>query len=239
MTAERKSKILLVDDQAPLRRPLRHKLEAAGYAVREAQTGAQVMGEFTRHAPDLVILDFWPPGSSGPEVLRGLRALHSAPVLVLSDWGEETNKVAALDAGADDYLTKPFGEAELLARLRALLRRVRPVASMRGKYRFGPIELDLARRRVLCEGRSIRLTATEYSLLRLLVMNRDNVLTHRHILRELWGPHAEGYVHYLRTYMMRLRRKFGQEVSAAGYFQTESSVGYRFVSEPARNRAPG
>ena len=232
VTAERKSNILLVDDEAPLRRPLRHKLEAAGYAVREAESGSQAMTEFARQTPDLVILDFGVRDSSGTEVLRGMRALHAAPVMVLSEWGEETSKVAALDAGADDYLTKPFGEAELLARLRALLRRVRPAEPARGKYRFGPIELDLAHRRVLRAGKPIKLTATEYSLLRLLVLNRDNVLTHRQILRELWGPQAEGYVHYLRTYMMRLRRKFGEEVNAAGYFQTESSIGYRFVSEP-------
>jgi two-component system KDP operon response regulator KdpE len=138
-----------------------------------------------------------------------------------------------LDAGADDYLVKPFSGGELLARLRALLRRAHPEAAVEDNFQFGSIQVDLERSRVLRDGRMVKLTAMEFSLLRLLVTHRDKVLTHRHILRELWGPQATGNTNYLRIYMMRLRKKLGEEVDSAGHFQTESGVGYRFVSDPA------
>ncbi len=233
MNPERKPEILLVDDEAQIRRLLRYTLEEAGYAVREAETARIALGEIALQAPDLLILDLGLPDSSGAEVLRAMRPLSSAPVLILSVLGREQSKIAALDAGADDYLTKPFDSGELLARLRALLRRAHPAAAAERNFRFGPIEVDLDRSRVLRNGQMVKLTAMEYGLLRLLVMHRDKVLTHRHILRELWGPQAAKNTNYLRIYMMRLRRKLGEDLDSAGHFQTESGVGYRFVSNPA------
>jgi len=232
MRSNRKAEILLVENKASIEQ-LRFTLEDAGYILRVVPA-AQLSGDrLPYRAPDLLLLDLDLANSGGPEPVRALRSHYPSPLLVLSVSGEEPLKVAALDAGADDYLTRPFGDAELLARVRALMRRPR-AEEPDSVYHFGPISLDLARRRVLSHGQPVKLTATEFALLQLLVVNRDTVLTHREILRELWGPQAESYVHYLRTYMMRLRRKFGPEVNAAGYFQTESSVGYRFVSEPLK-----
>jgi two-component system KDP operon response regulator KdpE len=235
MRTERKSDILMVDDEAQIRRLLRLTLEEAGYGIREADSGRVALGEITLGAPDLVILDLNLPDTPGTEVLRALRRLCSVPVLVLTVLGHERSKIEALDAGADDYLVKPFSSGELLARLRALLRRSNPDSAAEGNFQFGPIQVDLERSRVLRDGRMVKLTAIEFSLLRLLIANRDKVLTHRHILRELWGPQAVGNTNYLRIYMMRLRKKLGEDVDSAGHFQTESGVGYRFVSDPVPN----
>lgn len=224
--------ILVIDDEAQIRRLLRYQLEEAGYTVREADTGRAGLGDIVLHPPDLVILDLGLPDAPGVEVLRAFRAFCSVPVLILSVLGDEKGKIAALDAGADDYLVKPFEGGELLARLRAILRRAQPAASSEKTFSFGPIEVDLERSRITRKGRVVKLTATEFALLRLLVLHRDKVLTHRHILGELWGPQATKHTNYLRIYMMRLRRKLGEDVDSAGHFQTESGVGYRFVSDP-------
>jgi len=226
-----KSEVLVIDDEIQIRRLLRLTLEDAGYAVREAETGQAGLQEVTREAPDAVILDLGLPDVPGVEVLSRLRLRSAIPVLILSVFGQEGSKIAGLDAGADDYLTKPFGDGELLARLRALLRRIKPAVAS-NVFGFGAIEVDLERRRVTKDGRVVKLTSMEYALLQLFITHRDKALTHRQILRELWGPKAEGQTHYLRTYMMRLRRKLEDEVDAPRYFQTESGIGYRFVSEP-------
>ena len=241
MNAERRFNILLVDDEAQIRRLLRYTLEEAGYTVREADSGRIALGEIALEAPDLVILDLGLPDAPGTEVLRALRQLCSVPVLILSILGHEQSKVAALDAGADDYLTKPFSGGELLARIRAVLRRFTREPAAESSFQFGPIQVDLERSRVLRDGRMIKMTTMEFRLLRLLVVNRDKVLTHRYILRELWGPQSTGNTNYLRIYMMRLRKKLGEDVDSAGHFQTESGVGYRFVSDPgpAAGRATG
>jgi two-component system KDP operon response regulator KdpE len=224
--------ILVIDDEPQIRRLLRFTLEEAGYAVREAETGQTGLHEIAREAPDAVILDLGLPDLPGLEVLKLLRAWSTTPVLILSVFGQEGSKIAALDAGADDYLTKPFGGGELLARLRALLRRIKPAVAS-STFRFGAVEVDFVRRRVLKDGQSVKLTAMEYALLRLFITHRGKVLTHRQILRELWGPKAEGQTHYLRTYMLRLRRKLEEEIDAPRFFQTESGIGYRFVSDVA------
>ena len=226
-----KSEVLVIDDEIQIRRLLRLTLEEAGYAVREAETGQAGLQEMTREAPDAVILDLGLPDVPGVEVLSRLRLRSAIPVLILSVFGQEGSKIAGLDAGADDYLTKPFGDGELLARLRALLRRIKPAVASNA-FGFGAIEVDLERRRVTKDGRVVKLTSMEYALLQLFITHRDKALTHRQILRELWGPKAEGQTHYLRTYMMRLRRKLEDEIDAPRYFQTESGIGYRFVSEP-------
>jgi two-component system KDP operon response regulator KdpE len=225
------SEILIIEDEVQIRRLLRITLEDAGYAVREADSGQAGLSEVTCDVPDAIILDLGLPDIPGVEVLSRLRQRSSIPVLILSVFGQEGSKISGLDAGADDYLTKPFSNGELLARLRALLRRIKPAVASNA-FRFGPIEVDFERRRVLKEGRAVKLTTMEYALLQFFVMHRDKALTHRQILRELWGPKAEGQTHYLRTYMLRLRRKLEDEIDEPRFFQTESGIGYRFVSEP-------
>jgi two-component system KDP operon response regulator KdpE len=233
MKTEPRSNILIVDDEEQIRRLLRGQLEETGYSVREAESGRIALGEIALQAPDLVILDLGLPDTSGTEVLRALRPICSAPVLILSVLGDEQGKIAALDSGADDYLTKPFSGGELLARLRALLRRIQPSAAMGNSFSFGSIHIDFEQRRVLRNGKPVKLTLLEFKVLRLFVMNRDKLLTHQHILGELWGPNAKGHTNYLRYYIMQLRKKLGEDLdSARGHFQTEAGVGYRFVTRP-------
>jgi len=225
-----KPEVLVIDDEIQIRRLLRFTLGDAGYAVREAETGHSGLVAAAHQAPDAIILDLGLPDMPGVEVLKRLREWSALPVLILSVFGQEGSKVAALDAGADDYLTKPFGGAELLARLRALLRRVKP-AGVATTVQFGTIEVDPVRRLVTKGGTPVKLTAREYDLLRLLVAHRDRVLTHRHILRELWGPKMDDRTHYLRIFMMRLRRKLEDEPDAPRYLLTESGIGYRLVCD--------
>lgn len=228
-----RAKILVVDDEVQLRRLLRSLLEEAGYGVHEASGGREALDLAGRLAPDAIILDLGLPDIPGVEVLREWRTSSAVPVLILSVLGEEERKIAGLDAGADDYLTKPFRDGELLARLRALLRRTRPLLQP-AVFRARHLEVDFDRRRVVSAGRAVKLTTMEYALLRLFIVNRDKAMTHRQILRELWGPNAEMQTHYLRTYLMRLRQKLADPADAGvDFFQTESGVGYRFVSEPA------
>ena len=224
-----KPEVLVIDDEVQLRRLLRFTLEDAGYAVREAPTGHAGLVAAAHRQPDAIVLDLGLPDLPGIEVLKRLREWTGLPVLILSVLGEEEKKVAALDAGADDYLTKPFGGAELLARLRAMLRRIRPAESA-STVTFGPIEVDLVRRTIKKAGVPLRLTAKEYALFHLLVTHRGRVLTHRQILREVWGPQLEGQTHYLRVFMMRLRRKIEADADAPQYLQTESGIGYRLVA---------
>ncbi len=225
------AEILLIDDEAPLRRLLGTTLAEAGYRVRTAATGSAGLQELAQAKPDAIILDMGLPDLPGLEVLREIRAQSDLPVLILSVFGQEGSKVAGLDAGADDYLIKPFGNHELLARLRVLLRRK---LSPREEplVRFGDIEVDVVRRKVTRGGHPVKLTALEYGLLQLFLRHRDMALTHRQILRELWGPKAEDRTHYLRIYVMRLRRKLEGEGGGFSHFQAESGIGYRFVTEP-------
>jgi two-component system KDP operon response regulator KdpE len=196
--------------------------------MREAETGRAGLSEVAHRRPDAIILDLGLPDIPGVEVLTRLREWCPVPVLILSVFGQEKNKIAALDAGADDYLTKPFGSGELLARLRVLLRRVKSTEET-APVQFGTIEVDLAKRLVTKDRQVVKLTAREYALLRMFVVHKGKVLTHRQILSELWGPNAEGQTHYLRIYMMRLRQKLEVDPDAPQYFQTESGVGYRLL----------
>jgi len=233
MKNESKPSILVVDDEEQIRRMLRGVLEEEGYSVRDAESGRIALGEIALNAPDLVILDLGLQDTNGTEVLRALRPICNSPVLILSVLGNEKGKIAALDAGADDYLTKPFSGGELLARLRALLRRAHPPSAPTATYQFGPIQVDLVQRRVLRGGEPVKLTFQEFNVLQMFVMNRDKLLTHQNILKEIWGPQAKDHTEYLRYYVMQLRKKLGDDVnSAAGHFQTETGVGYRFVSKP-------
>ena len=226
-----KSEVLVIDDETQIRRLLRLSLEDAGYLVREADSGEAGLGEVSREAPDAIILDLGLPDIHGVEVLSRLRQKSPIPVMILTVRDREADKIAGLDAGADDYLTKPVGDGELLARLRALLRRIKPAVASNA-FKFGLVEVDLARRRVAREGKPVKLTAIEYALLQMFITHRDKVLTHRQILRELWGPKAGEQTHYLRIYVMRLRHKLEEHLDEPRHFQTESGVGYRFVGDP-------
>lgn len=222
--------ILVIDDELQIRRLLRVTLEGAGYRVREAATAALGLNEAAVRRPDAVILDLGLPDADGLDVLRRLREWSGLPVLILSVRGEETQKIAALDAGADDYLTKPFGGGELLARLRVLLRRAQPAGEV-SIATFGDVEVDYAKRTVTRAGEEVHLTAKEYALLRLLLQHRGKVVTHRQLLRDLWGEKAEDQTHYLRVYMTHLRQKLEPDPSRPRHLKTESGIGYRFTAE--------
>ena len=222
--------ILIVDDEPQIRRLLRVSLNAAGYEVNEADNGRHCLTTVATHPPDAIILDLGLPDLSGLEVLRQLREWTQVPVLVLTVLKAESDKVAALDAGADDYLTKPFGAAELTARLRALFRRVKKEAEP-AKLTFGDITVDFAAHLVWRGDVEVKLTEREYDFFRLLVMHRGKVVTHQQILRELWGPKAEGNTHYLRVHMTHLRQKLEADPPRPRHLKTESCIGYRFVVE--------
>jgi two-component system KDP operon response regulator KdpE len=204
-------------------------LEAAGYRVREAETGSHGLQEVAASAPDGIILDLGLPDIDGVEVMRRLREWTTLPVLVLSVRETEQDKIAALDAGADDYLTKPFGSGELLARLRAILRRAGAADPEPAILRFGDVELDRSSRLVRRAGAEVHLTAKEYALFSLLAQHRGKVVTHRQILRELWGPNAEDNTHYLRVHMTHLRQKLEASPNQPRHLRTESGIGYRLV----------
>jgi two-component system KDP operon response regulator KdpE len=220
--------VVVIEDEPQIRRFLRTALEVEGCAVFEAATAERGLIEAGTRKPDLVVLDLGLPDRDGVDVVRDIRAWSAVPILILSARTDERDKVAALDAGADDYLTKPFGVAELQARVRALLRRTaRP--SQDPIVRFGEVEVDLAKRSVMRAGEDIHLTPIEYRLLTQLIANAGRVLTHRQLLREVWGPsHAED-THYLRVYMTGLRRKLEADPTMPRHIRTESGVGYRLL----------
>lgn len=222
--------VLVVEDEREIRRFVRAALEAEGYRVFEAETQARGLIEAGTRRPDLLIVDLGLPDGDGVDLIRALRGFSGAPVIVLSARIEEPDKVDALDAGADDYLTKPFGVAELLARVRAALRRRgTPGAAQSSEVVFGDVEVDLANRTVSRDGKPVHLTAVEFRLLAALLRHPGKVLTHRHLLREVWGPsHAEDN-HYLRIYMGHLRGKLEAEPARPHHFVTEIGVGYRFT----------
>lgn len=224
-----KQTVLVVDDEVQIRRLLKITLEGAGYAVLEADSGQIGLEEVARKGPDAVILDLGLPDIGGIEVLRRLREWSRLPVLVLTVQAAEDDKVKALDAGADDYLTKPFGAAELTARLRAILRRS-PLEAEPSVIAFGDIDVDLSARVVRKGGHEVRLTAREYAMVRLLVLHRGKVVTHGQVLREIWGPKSEENTHYLRVHMTHIRQKLETEPHKPRHFKTESGIGYRLVT---------
>jgi len=219
---------LVIDDEPQMRRLLRVILEANGYRVFDAATGKDGIVEAAQRKPDVVLLDLGLPDLEGLEVLKRLREWSPVPVIILSVRDREDDKVAALDAGADDYVTKPFNSAELLARLRAALRHTQPQGAD-AIFRTGNLEVDLSKRLVLKSGTEIKLTPIEYSLLRLLVVNAGKVLTHRQLLTEVWGEKAVGQSHYLRVHLAHLREKLELNPSAPELILTEPGVGYRLT----------
>lgn len=228
---------LVVDDEVQIRRLLRVCLEADGYRVLEAGTGQEAITEAAQRKPDVVILDLGLPDMDGVAALKRLREWSRVPVVVLSVRDREEDKIAALDHGADDYVTKPFGTGELLARLRVARRHADPGPET-SVFRSGRLEVDLTARVVRLEGAEVKLTATEYSLLRLFVQHPGKVLTHRHILREVWGPNYTEQTHYLRVYMAHLREKLEREPSKPRLLITEPGVGYRLIEEGSVGMAP-
>ncbi|MCX6909351.1 MAG: response regulator [Verrucomicrobia bacterium] len=220
--------VLVIDDETAIRRLLRAALEPQHYQVCEAENGQLGLQEAVARRPDAIILDLGLPDMDGVTVLKRLREWSQAAVLVLSVRDRETDKVAALDNGADDYLTKPFGTAELLARLRVIQRRS-PNASETPVHVIGPLQVDLAAHQVKVHGREASLTATEFALLRVLVQHAGKVVTHKHLLRSVWGPNAEGQSQYLRVYFTHLRKKL--ETDATGkLIQNEPGIGYRLLA---------
>lgn len=221
--------VILVEDEKQIRRFVRTALESEGCQVFEAETAARGLTEAGTRKPDLVILDLGLPDRDGVEFIRDLRSWSSVPVIVLSARSEEQDKIAALDAGADDYLTKPFGVGELLARLRAQFRR-RSAGSGNADhlFSFGETAVDLASRIVTRGGQEIHLTPIEYRLLTYLIANTGKVITHRQLLREVWGPSHVDSPHYLRVYMGNLRKKLERDPAMPDHFLTESGLGYRF-----------
>jgi len=218
--------VLIVDDEPAIRRFLRTSLEAQGYRTLEAADGAAALETLRRNAVDVVVLDLGLPGIDGFEVIGRLRGAGSGvPIVVLSSRGDERGKVEALDLGADDYVTKPFGIEELLARLRAALRHRLQEQGERPLFRSGDLAVDLVRRVVTAHGQEIKLTPREYDLLRLLVAHAGKVLTHRFILREVWGGDTD--VQYLRIYIRALRQKIEADPERPQHILTETGVGYR------------
>ena len=220
--------VLIVDDEPQIQRLLRVTLEANGYRVFDAATGSDGIAQAAQRRPDAVLLDLGLPDLEGMEVLKRLREWSRVPVIILSVRDREDDKVAALDAGADDYVTKPFNSAELLARLRAVLRHVQPQGAD-AIFRTGELEVDLSARVVRKRGQEIKLTPIEYSLLRLFVTHAGKVLTHRQLLTEVWGPKAVDQTHYLRVHIAHLREKIEEKPSRPELILTESAVGYRLL----------
>ena len=219
------ARVLIVDDEPQILRALQTNLRGAGYDVTTAATARDALAAAAVANPEAVILDLVLPDGRGTDVARELRRWSSAPIIVLSAVGDEHEKVAALDAGADDYVTKPFGIDELLARLRAALRRAAP--STEPVLRIGDLTIDLEKRSVAVDGRDVALTPNEFELLRYLAQNEGKLLTHRAILREVWGHAYEQESHYLHVYVSQLRRKIEADPARPRYILTEPGAGYR------------
>ena len=221
--------ILMVEDDSQIRRFLRATLAAEGYRFLEATTAQEGLTQAAAHHPDLILLDLGLPDQDGLEVIRGVREWTTAPVLVLSARGQETDKIAALDLGADDYVAKPFTVGELLARIRAALRRS-ATAATGAVFHFGRVDVDLEKRVVLVDGEEVHLTPHEYRLLQVLIKHSGKVLTQRQLLNEVWGPNSTEQAQYLRVYIAQLRRKLERDPARPKHLQTEPGVGYRLVT---------
>ena len=220
---------LIIDDEVQIRRLLRVVLESENYQVREAKTGQEGLREIASRRPDVILLDLGLPDMDGIAVLKRLREWSETPVLVLTVRDDEQEKVAALDGGAEDYVTKPFSTPELLARLRAAQRKTRPAEEI-SVFKRGDLVVDLTSHVVTRAGHEIKLTATEYALLRLFARHPGRVLTHRYILREIWGPKSEEHRQYLRVYVTHLRQKIESDPANPSLVITEPGIGYRFIS---------
>jgi len=225
-------RILVVEDETPIRKFLRISLESHGYRMQEAETAASALRIAAAEPPDAVILDLGLPDADGLDVIRRLREWSSVPIIVLSARGREADKIAALDGGADDYLTKPFGAGELLARLRVALRHAaRSTQAEEAIFEVGGLKVDQGARRVFVDEEEVHLTPTEYRLLTTLVRHVGKVVTHRQLLKEVWGPDSVEENQYLRVYLGQLRRKIERDATRPRYLLTEAGIGYRLADE--------
>jgi len=228
------NEILIIEDDIEIRRFLRTTLVAEQYRLREAATVREGMASVRDRQPEAILLDLALPDGDGVDVIRQVRRwTRTLPIIVLSVRSEERDKIVALDAGADDFVNKPFAVGELLARLRVALRRATtvPDESSEGVFRTGEIEVDLKKRRILVGEAEVHLTRIEYKLLQVLIRHADQVVTHGQLLKEVWGPNHEEQIHYLRVYMLQLRRKLEADPARPRYLRTEAGIGYRLVSE--------
>jgi two-component system KDP operon response regulator KdpE len=230
--SEQGATVLVIEDELPIRRFLRAALTSNGYQIVEAANGQQGIRAATARPPDVVLLDLGLPDMDGLEVQRSLRGWSQVPIIVVSARGQEQDKIVALDEGADDYLTKPFNVGELLARIRVALRHKQRAAQPdTPRFQTGELLVDLARRQVFVGAAEVHLTPIEYRLLTTLVQHAGKVLTHRHLLREVWGPHHAEETQYLRIYMGHLRRKLEADPTRPRYLLTEPGIGYRLLAE--------
>ncbi len=227
--------ILVVEDDPPIRKFLRASLQTQGYRILEVDKGREALSQAASHVPDMIILDLGLPDMDGLTVIQELRQWFSEPIIVVSARGQERAKVEALDAGADDYLTKPFGVGELLARMRVAFRHAAAVSNSSEaqvpELTIGSLRVDLLRRQVTIDGEEVHLTPTEYRLVALMAKNAGKVLTHKTLLREVWGPGSLGETQYLRVFMANLRRKLETDPAQPRYLMTEIGVGYRLADE--------
>ncbi|MDX2263090.1 MAG: response regulator [Gemmatimonadales bacterium] len=223
--------VVLIEDEPPMRRFLRAAFGTQQMVLIEAETAREGLAQVAGRRPDLVLLDLGLPDADGLDVVRRIREWSAVPIIVLSARGREHDKVAALDAGADDYLTKPFGVDELLARIRVALRHAAQQASPEPVVEAGPLRIDLGAHTATLHGNELRLTPTEYRLLAVLAQHAGKVVTHRQLLREVWGLHTEEQVHYLRVYAAQLRRKLEADPARPRLLVTEPGVGYRLRAE--------
>lgn len=225
--ANNKMRVLVVDDEMAIRRFLRTSLTAEGFEILEAASGEQALAAVAKERPELVLLDLGLPDLDGVEVTRRLREWSRVPIIIISVRDREADKIRALDEGADDYLTKPFGLGELLARIRAAMRRTN-TAEEQAVFEMGDLHIDFSKRIVRLKDGELQLTPTEYGLLRVLASNQGKVITHRQLLREVWGPAYEQDTHLLRVHMSNLRQKLEKDAARPEYIVTEPGVGYRF-----------
>ncbi|WP_455245827.1 response regulator transcription factor [Petrachloros mirabilis] len=232
------ARILVVDDEAQIRRSLQVNLESRGYAVETAVTGESAIAALSNRRPDVIILDLLLPGMGGVEVVRRVRELSAVPIIVLSALGEEAQKVEALEMGADDYMTKPFGMDELFARIHSLLRRAAGARNSKPVFTAGGLSVNFDRREVTLDGIPIRLTPTEYDLLKYMIEHSGKVLTHRMLLQEVWGQAYVDQAQYLRVFVGQLRKKLEKDPTRPRFILTDPGVGYRFCAEPPDETLP-
>ena len=223
--------VLVIEDEQPIRRFLKASLTNEGYRVSEAVTGGEGLRMAAAGPPDLIVLDLGLPDIDGQDVLKRLREWYTSPIIVLSARDEEPQKIRALDSGADDYVTKPFGVGELLARMRTALRHAQRVGPEATTVTIGDLRVDFAARLVYRKGKEVHLTPLEYKLLSTMIRHAGKVLTHRFLLREVWGPQDSQENHYLRVFVASMRRKLEEDPARPRYLLTEQGVGYRFASE--------